>query len=245
MDIKEQDILGNYIYQHWYYIAKGRALQQLIGTLKVECVLDIGAGSGIFSRRLLDAGICQKAVCIDPAYPQEYTELHHNKPITFLRSVQTKSPATTSPELVLMMDVLEHVEDDLAFLHQYTATMRPGSKILITVPAFQFLWSGHDVFLEHYRRYTGSRLKSVVQQAGIKIIALRYFFGLLLPVVVLLRLVNRIQLSQSGVQAKSDLKIYPPQVNHALIRIHDLERLCLFPYNRFAGLTVFCLGMKI
>ena len=52
----------------------------------------------------------------------------------------------------MIADVLEHVDDDLALLRQYAAKLGEGGRIVITVPAFSFLWSGHDVFLEHRRR---------------------------------------------------------------------------------------------
>lgn len=237
MDVKEEKILGNSITSHFYYVSKGRALHHLLKTFHFNSILDIGAGSGIFSRQLLEKGIGDQSVCLDPAYENEYTEIYHNKPITFVRSVEK-----TTQDLILMMDVLEHVDDDVELLKKYITTMPKDGKILITVPAFQFLWSAHDVFLEHRRRYTLQQLESVVQQAGLKIIALRYFFGLLFPVVVLLRLYKRKQLEEGKIRPESSLKIYPPFVNTLLILIHDLERFLFFPFNRWVGLTIFCLA---
>src|SRR5262245_27886797 len=111
MDLKEEDILGDSIAAHWYYVSKGRALRRFLGDMRVDEVLDVGAGSGVFSRELLQHDVCASAVCVDPNYPAERSEVHLGKPIRFVRSV----PRTTQ-KLVLMMDVLEHVSDDVGLL---------------------------------------------------------------------------------------------------------------------------------
>lgn len=239
MDVKEESILGSEIATHWYYVAKGRALRRFLGNIKAESVLDVGAGSGIFSRQLLDAGICQEALCVDPAYRAERAEFHHGRPIRFVRSVDR-----VAQRLVLMMDVLEHVDDDVGLLRHYTATMPPEGHVLITVPAFSFLWSGHDVFLEHLRRYTKRTLETIVGKAGLHVVRSRYFFGTLFPAIAALRWRERRRIERGKVAAKSDLKSYPAPVNSALIRLHEIECGVLFPINRFAGLTLFCLARK-
>ncbi len=53
-----------------------------------------------------------------------------------------------------MMDVIEHVEDDVGLVRGYVDKVAGGTRFIVTVPALMWLWSGHDVFLEHYRRYT-------------------------------------------------------------------------------------------
>src|SRR5262245_31943972 len=113
MDLKEQDILGSHSATHWYYVSKGRVLRRLLGDVKADWVLDVGAGSGIFSRQLVDAGLCQRAVCIDPAYLEERVELHNGKEVEFIRA----APQSTQ-SLILMMDVLEHVDDDVGLLRE-------------------------------------------------------------------------------------------------------------------------------
>jgi hypothetical protein len=143
-----------------------------------------------------------------------------------------------------MMDVLEHVDDDMNFLSQYTYLMPLEGWILITVPAFQFLWSGHDEFLEHRRRYTLGALEAMVQTAGLHIVDIRYFFGLLFPIVALLRWRDRRKLVKGGSEARSALKKYAKPVNTLLTSVHDIERTVLFPINRFAGLTIFCLARR-
>lgn len=237
MDVKEEAILGSDLQDHWYYVSKGRALRALLRDRKFQEVLDVGAGSGIFSRQLLEAGICDRAMCVDPAYSKEYTESFNGHDLSFVRSVDTQTQ-----DLVLLMDVLEHVEDDAHLLKQYTESLTPDGLVAITVPAFQFLWSGHDVFLEHYRRYTRSMLNEVVAAADLELIRSRYFFGLLFPAVAAVRLANARRLRNREVEAKSSLKRHGRVVNSMLTLIHSVERRLIFPVNTVAGLTLFCLA---
>src|SRR5688572_32427774 len=79
MDVKEQDILGDGIEKHWYYVAKGNALLQFLDGYSAREILDVGAGSGFFSKRLLCAGFCERATCIDTAYSVERAEMHCGK----------------------------------------------------------------------------------------------------------------------------------------------------------------------
>lgn len=235
MDLKEEEILGDAINGHWYYVAKGRALRDFLKGFQVDEVLDVGAGSGIFARQLMDQGMAGGALCVDPNYAEEYQETHNGKVIRFVRGVQS-----VAQKLILMMDVLEHVPDDVALLKQYTDPMPSGGHVLITVPAFQFLWSGHDVFLEHYRRYTAHMIEDTARRAGLEVVKTRYFFGSLFPVVAILRLLK----NAKNAPAQSDLKLYPAWLNRALILSHDIERKTLFPFNKLAGLSVFCLCRK-
>lgn len=239
MDLKEEDILGEQIHNHWYYISKGRAMRKFLRGRNVPEVLDVGAGSGIFSRQLLDAGFCERAMCVDPNYLEEKIEHHHGKRIQFVKAIETGLQ-----KAILMMDVLEHVPDDVALLKHYGDRLEIGGYVFITVPAFQFMWSGHDVFLEHYRRYTIPMLESVIQEAGLTPIKSRYFFGSLFPVVAAIRFVKKVLLKQGAVKAQSELKPYPNWLNHALIAVHDVERRLLFDVNQLFGLSIFCICRK-
>ena len=239
MDLKEEAILGNAIENHWYYVSKGRALRDFLGDVKAPQVLDVGAGSGIFSRQLLDEGLCESALCVDPNYGEERCEQHHGKQIRFVRRVDGGQQ-----KLLLMMDVLEHITDDIGFLKEYANSLDRGGHILITVPAFQFMWSGHDVFLEHRRRYTIGTIEAVVRDVGLVPLKTRYFFGSLFPLVALARLVRRMLLERGVTTARSELKVYPTWTNKLLIKIHDLERKCFFAFNRSFGLSIFCICRK-
>ena len=237
MDVKEETILGPDIASHWYYVAKGRALRRLLATCAAREVLDVGAGSGVFSRQLLDAGICQSAVCVDTAYESDRSELHNGKEIRFRRAVEE-----VPQKLLLMIDVLEHVDDDVGLLRHYARSMPIDGRILVSVPAFQFLWSGHDIFLEHRRRYTLRQLERVARAAGLEPLVGRYFFASVFPAACVLRLLDRRRVRRRKAPPQSALKKHGPVLNRALIGLLDSERETLFRVNRLAGLSVFCLA---
>lgn len=237
MDLKEEAALGD-PQSHWYYIAKSRAIRRLIGPQPVESVLDVGAGSGVFARMLVGAGLAGRAICVDPNYEEEWIGARRGDKIAFRRSVET----VDSP-LVLMIDVIEHVDDDVALIADYAARAKEGTRFLISVPAFDFLWSSHDDFLEHRRRYTLATLQAAVEAAGLEVADARYFFALLFPAVAALRLADR-AMKGDRKATSSALKAAPEWLNKTLVAIHDFERAALFPFNRLAGVTAFCLAEK-
>lgn len=239
MDVKECDILGERINDHWYYVSKGRALLQFLGEQRAMELLDVGAGSGYFSKVLLQAGVAQRAVCVDTAYVAPRSELSAGKQIRFVREAEM-----ASPDLILMMDVIEHVDDDVGLLRQYAGAMRQHGAVLVTVPAFQFLWSKHDVFLEHKRRYTRASLHRAIEAAGLTVVRTRYFFSLLFPLICMMRLWGRLRLTMSHATPQSDLRIHGNLTNGILIAAHELERRTLFRVNSWLGLTIFCLARR-
>ncbi|ASK27609.1 class I SAM-dependent methyltransferase [Neisseria chenwenguii] len=236
MDLKESDILGSDISRHWYYRAKARAVTELLKGQDFSRILDVGAGSAFFTRYLLENTVAQSACCVDISYGADRNGTYADKPVSFRRNIET-----ADADLVLMMDVLEHVEDDLSLLQEYIGKVKNegGVKFLISVPAFQFLWSGHDVFLEHCRRYNLQELENVVTKAGLRIIKSHYGFGTVFPIAAVTRMAGRLKPQR----VESQLKIHHPAVNGFLSALCRLD-LPVQHLNRLAGLTVFCLAKK-
>ncbi|MFZ5616804.1 MAG: class I SAM-dependent methyltransferase [Pseudomonadota bacterium] len=238
MDLKEEQAIGGDPAAHWYYISKGRAIRSLIGEGSFASLLDVGAGSGVFSRMLTRDGVADEAVCVDPNYTDEWLAEHREGAVRYVRSV-----AECVAPLVLMIDVIEHVDDDVALISGYAQIAKPGTKFLISVPAFNFLWSSHDDFLEHRRRYTLETLERAVEAAGLEPLTLRYFFGMLFPAVAAMRIADRV-LKGGGEAKESAMRAAPDWLTKTLVAIHDVERATLFPLNRLAGVTAFCLAEK-
>src|SRR3546814_4188597 len=90
--------------------------------------------SGFFSRWLLSHGLADEATCVDTGYASDCDEEIDAKPLRFRREI-----ATSDADLLLLMDVLEHVEDDAGLLRTYLDKAPPQAQAVITVPAFQFL----------------------------------------------------------------------------------------------------------
>jgi len=232
MDLKEEDILGNDIGRHWYYQSKAAALRRMVGHLAPQRLLDVGAGSGFFSRHLLANG-AQSALCVDVGYERTWDETVGGKPVLYRRDCDA-----TDCDLVLMMDVLEHVDNDAGLVSHYATKVPAGAHFLVTVPAFRFLWSGHDVFLEHKRRYTLAEIEQTMRTAGLDVVRGAYFFGAVFPLAAAIRLATR-----NDPTPRSTLKKHDALTNGLLAAACALE-LPLFPINRLAGLSAFVLAKK-
>ena len=233
MDLKEEDILGADIDRHWYYRSKAAALRRAVGRLQPRRILDVGAGSGFFSRHLLAETNAQSALCVDIGYLIDRDDAVAGKPVRYRRDV-----GATDCDLVLMMDVLEHVDDDRGLVRHYATKVPAGAHFLVTVPAFRILWSGHDVFLEHKRRYRLGEIEGAMRDAGLAIVKGAYYFGLVFPLAAAVRLAAR-----GETQPKSGLKKHGAVTNALLTAICAAE-LPLFPANRLAGLSAFVLAKK-
>ncbi|WP_433899174.1 class I SAM-dependent methyltransferase [Pseudomonas sp. PSE1(2024)] len=235
MDLKETDILGDSIGEHWYYCSKAAATRRLLGEAPIKRILDVGAGSGFFSHHLLTHTAAREAWCVDISYPADSSATTAGKPVHYRRSIDS-----VDADLVLLMDVLEHVDDDLGLLKSYVDKVPSGSRFLMTVPAFQFMWSGHDDFLEHKRRYTLGRFEALAGNAGLKVERGAYYFGAVFPIALASRLIPG---GARGSAPRSQLKKHHPLVNTLLKTLCSLE-LPLMGMNRLAGLSVFVLARK-
>lgn len=233
MDLKEEDILGSDIARHWYYRSKAAALCRAVAGLRPRHLLDVGAGSGFFSRHLLAETAAESALCVDIGYPADRDDSAAGKPVRYRRDT---GPADC--DLVLMMDVLEHVDDDRGLVRHYADRVPSGAHFLVTVPAFSFLWSGHDVFLEHKRRYRLPEIEAVLGDAGLEVVRGAYYFGLVFPLAAAVRLADR-----NTTEPRSSLKKHGAFANGLLTAICAAE-LPLFPVNRLAGLSAFVLARK-
>jgi SAM-dependent methyltransferase len=237
MDLKEVEVLGDQVADHWYYVAKSAAMLRFLNGIPVRRILDVGAGSGFFARHLLSSSAAEKAVCVDPGYADEHDETHEGKPICFRRTI-----GTSSADLVLMMDVLEHVEDDSGLLAQFMTLTPPGASLLITVPAFRWMWSEHDIFLGHRRRYTMREVEQLISRAGLVQLRSSYFFAFVFPLAAAARLGQKLSASRTG-RPRSSLKRHTPAVN-ALLGWLCRGEMPLLGHNNLVGLSVFCLARK-
>jgi SAM-dependent methyltransferase len=237
MDLKEAGLLGEDEGRHWYYASKARALERCLAGRPPGRILDVGAGSAFFSKMLLRRTPATAAVCVDPGYTEERSEIEHGKPIVFRRA----SPVGDA-DLVLLMDVLEHVDDDVGLLRAYAEPARPGTRFVVSVPAFSWLWSRHDEFLEHRRRYTLNGILRVMSDAGLTPVAGFYFFGALFPAVAIDRLWRRWWAAPQ--KPASDLRRHHPVTNSILTGVCFAESI-VARHNRAFGLTAFAVGEKI
>ena len=141
--------------------------------------LDMGAGDGYLAQHLLsEFPALAQLTCFDLAYDAAWLE-RSSVVNSKLRFTATKPEGRF--DLVLMLDVLEHVRDDRAALRDVVSrSLAPGAWLLLSVPAQPWLFSRHDVLLGHQRRYAPRRLRTLVEEAGLAIIEHGELFASLL-----------------------------------------------------------------
>lgn len=134
---------------------------------------DVGAGDKYFTSKLLSI-TGEKVFAIDNEYKNAGTE--HDGIISLNNVCHLQN---NSIDCLIMMDVLEHIENETIFLHDVFDKLKPNGNIIITVPAMQFLFSSHDVFLKHHRRYNRKQLMNLLRKHDIHIEQSYYFYSTL------------------------------------------------------------------
>jgi hypothetical protein len=225
MDLLEIDNVDPF--KHWYYITKFKAVKFALSAFKLKeyRVLDVGAGSGYFTENLILNDSAISGTCIDVNYKN--THDHKQLPIKYSKNYQIED--VKNARVILLMDVLEHVENDSKLLSEYVSNSTPGTLVIITVPAFQQLWSGHDVFLGHFRRYKLNDVENLVIKSDLKIHSITYLFGSIFPLAWVVRKINRTKI-------KSDMKNNSFFINYLLTLLLNFEHK--FLRNRFFGTSV-------
>jgi SAM-dependent methyltransferase len=142
-------------------------------------------------------------------------------------------------DLIAVLDVVEHIEDDVAALKAMAERLKPGGKILITVPAHQWMWSAHDVVNHHYRRYSKKTLAAAIARAGLRHNGLRWFNSLLFPAAVAARVAGKLT-------GKDDSDDSPPPkpLNAVFERIFGLERHLVGRVPLPPGLSIITLASR-
>jgi SAM-dependent methyltransferase len=150
-------------------------------------VLDVGAGDGFAINALTEQLHFAQATAQDSNYSAEWLQQLQGGAVRFVKELTDLQGSNF--DLALFLDVIEHVADDAALLRDATTLLRPQGWVLITVPAFNSLFSEHDRLLKHHRRYSRRQLLATVAQADLACVDSGYFFfSLLAP--RLLRLVG-------------------------------------------------------
>jgi SAM-dependent methyltransferase len=145
-------------------------------------------------------------------------------------------------DVVTILDVLEHCEDDRQALSEIARTLTAGGTLLVTVPAFMWLWSGHDDALHHKRRYTRKNLLTLLEQCGFTVSKASYFNVFVFPLVAISRLAGRL-LKGGGGGADTD-EMPPPVLNRFLYGLQCIERTVIGFFDFSFGVSLACVARK-
>jgi SAM-dependent methyltransferase len=223
--------------RHWWYRGRRTVLHGVIAGLGLERgarILDAGCGSG---RNMVELARYGEVTGIELSDTSVALARERGTGEVIAGSVLEMPFADDSFELAASLDVIEHLEDDLAALRELRRTVVPGGALLVTVPAYQWLWSGHDEINHHHRRYTRRSLQQVAERAGWRQERTTYFNSLLLPVAILLRVLDRINTKTT--ESSLDLWVPPEPLNWMLERPLAIEAALIRHGGRIpAGLSL-------
>ena len=224
---------------HWWYRARRDILADYLdryGAVPKDArILEIGCGTG-HNLPMLGAFGDVDAIEIDPA-ARDIASARLGKPVGSSPLPDLSGVEPGSYDLVAVLDVVERIDDDVAALQAMARVLKPGGKILITVPAHQWMWSAHDVVNHHKRRYSKAMLAKAIADAGLKHNGLRYFNSLLFPAAVAARVAGKLT-------GKDDSDDSPPPaaLNKAFETIFGLERHLLGRLPMPPGLSIIVLA---
>ena len=228
MSAQEQD--------HWWFVARRAIIDNLVRTniaLPADArILEAGCGTGGNLALLAQYGALDA---------MEYDA--DARALAAARGLCRVEPGAlpdaigfddTLYDLIVLLDVLEHVEEDEASLSALGARLTPNGRLLLTVPAAPWLWSEHDVLHHHKRRYTHDGLLKVVAAAGLQVEASGHFNSLLFPLAVAQRFAHQLLRRDTPLDARPS-----PLVNAALQRIFAAERHLLGRFSLPMGLSLY------
>jgi SAM-dependent methyltransferase len=223
--------------RHWWYRGRRTVLERVIDELRLPArarILDAGCGSGRnmveLARHGTVTGVELSDVSVEKARERGVGEV-------VAGSVLEMPFPAESFDFAVTLDVIEHLADDLGALRELRRVVAPGGALLVTVPAYPWLWSGHDVINHHHRRYTRRTLQRVAERAGWTQARTTYFNSLLLPVAVVLRVLDRF--NRKTTESSLDLWVPPEPFNWLLERPLAFEAAVIGHGGRIpAGLSL-------
>lgn len=204
---------------HWWFQGRRAVVWSLLARAGVPPhaeILDAGCGTG---RNLIEYGRLGDAVGIEPS-PDAIAFCAERGLTAIAAGVEELPFQDDRFDLVLMLDVLEHVADDGAALRELRRVTKPGGALVLTVPAFQFLWSQHDETHHHFRRYTQPQLRERLEANSWQPVFTTYFNATLLAPIAAMRLIGR---RLGAGRERSDYDVTSVAVNRLLAGIMTTE----------------------
>lgn len=225
--------------EHWWFRAKRDLVADALADHSGGPLLDIGCGTGAMMARLVaDGHIPVVGTDLSPVA----VDATRGRGLAVLRSVAEDLPfRSRSAAVLLSLDVIEHLDDDVAALCEYRRVLVPGGLVVLTVPAYDWAWSDHDVALGHRRRYTRSRLVAAAEAAGFAVERVDHFHSWLAPVAYVVR---RTPLRRLVKGDEEEVSQSNPAVNRLLERAAAVERRLGQRRSIPMGLSILLVGRR-
>jgi SAM-dependent methyltransferase len=226
---------------HWWFVVRRKLLRSILFSvhLPLESVtLDIGCGVGSNLNVLRSLGI--SAIGLDNSH---YALLLAKKKLKLplINGDLNKLPMRPkSVGLIIAMDILEHLENDANGIREFYQVLKEGGILILTVPAFKFLWGIQDIVTGHKRRYSRKEISSKLKNEGLEILRSSYFnFFLFFPILFTRRIIHLL-----GLKIKSENEINFPLINFLLKAIFSIEPYLLKYFSFPFGVSIFCIAKK-
>lgn len=225
----------------WWCVARQRIVEDVIDR-RIELpagarVLDVGCGTGAvleaLSARFEAYGTDTSPLAIDLCLERGLTN-------AFCCTLETFPRQELRFDLVTLLDVVEHIDDDLGLLREAQRYVKAGGWALVTVPAYQFLWGPHDVVNHHKRRYTRAGLRRVLHAAGFELRLLSYFNTLLFPAALVAWAGEKLV----GIEADPRPHVPPAPLNALLTSVFSMEKYLLRGLALPYGLSLIALARR-
>lgn len=211
--------------RHWWFVGRRRIIGAVLDANIARDardgrrILDVGCGTGTMLaelRRFGDVhGVDTEPAAVEFCHRQGETQVE-------LASGGEIPHPDASFDLVTLLDVIEHVDDDQTLLAEARRLLAPGGSILITVPAYTWMWGEQDEIAHHRRRYTRPQLIDSLQRAGFRASRASYFNTILFPPIAAIRLARRLR--RAPAEPRSDFELNKPgRLNPALTRVFECE----------------------
>jgi SAM-dependent methyltransferase len=204
--------------RYFWHEVRWRAVQRYLPPTPVTLV-DVGAGAGLLGRQLATDRPDVRYRFVEPI-PSLAAQLQREHGAAALATIEDLGDA----DVVVLLDVLEHQPDDVAFLRELTATIQPDVRLVLTVPALPHLWSAWDVDLGHHRRYSRRSLRGALEAADLGVDEVSYLFPELWPVGMARRVRHPARTAGGG--TPSEFRPLPRPVNATLIGVGALGISC-------------------
>jgi SAM-dependent methyltransferase len=232
MESSEYTKLAAFENRYWWHVGRrsivGRQIARLNKAGRALRILNVGSGTGGTVRVFAQHG---SVLNIDRS--DEAVRLMRENGYEAFQMDGSRTPLRESQfDLVAALDVLEHISEDEVALEEWARLLKPGGHILLTVPAYQWLWSGHDVSLGHFRRYAAKHLQKIVRAAGFEVCKCSYAITFSFFPIVAFRFWQK--LFRPHVQTSSYVEL-PGVLNALFIGLLRVEafllEMCSFPFG--------------